>query len=291
MTVTVADEEKDKLAVLGKIASQQWWDLIRRIKEGGLDAARACQGLQAVIENRWDRREDLPYANERVPSNLGYPEGFRFRTPAEQLGYWKSQKLTSKLDGQHVIDLTKRIEDAGLPAGAESIGVVPKFSRLGGLYRATEQVFDLIAGSCDFQNWRGNEIVKKEYWRHTIKTAGFFQRLDEYQPGDFFVFPFQFGKFWAGASIRHGRVRFSEWEFGLCPYSSGCLLLPHPDRITGDGQLRADLLGCEWSPYAVGDFFSSAFFCWFDGRLCFDFRSIGYADPGYGSVTAFAPQC
>ncbi len=283
-TTSVADQLVKKLHF-------QWLDLWARVMAGSVDPNRASKGLQLVQEDRWDKQVEIPYANECVPSTLGYPDGFRHRAPAEQLEFWKSQKLTKKLDGSHVLDLAKRIEDAGLPQGAEGIGVWPKFSRLGGLYLATKRIFDLIDGTRGFKNWRGEEIGKKEYWRHTIKAAGCCQRLDEYQPGDYFVVPFQFGKLWVGASLRHGLVRYAPTEFGLCPYSGGCLLLTHPDRITGDSQLYMDLGGCEWSPNAGGAFYYSARFCWNDGRLNFDIRIIDNAYSNCGSASAFVPQC
>jgi len=265
---------------------------IRQPNGYGFDPEKLDKLLQQGIEGKFKAEaEDLPYANERTPSNYGYPPEFRFRSPAEQLSFWQSHKLTKKLNDNHVAGLVKRIEDAGLASGAEAIGVWPKFSRLGGLYPVTKKIFALLAGSRDFNNYRGDEIGKKENWRHTVKTAGCFQWLDEYQPGDYFVVPFQFGRHCAGASVRYARVRLSEAEFGLCPYSGGCLLLTHPDRITGDNQLYLDLGGCEWSPHADGGFCSSAFFCWSGGRLGFGSGNVGSAYAGYGLVSAFAPQC
>jgi len=290
MTANVADEAT--LRELSRLkVDDQFGDLRRRIKEGSVDPMRASQGLQAVIENRWDKREDLPYANERVPSTLDYPQDFRYRTPAEQLEYWRAQKATRKLDANYVPDLVKRIEDAGLPAGMAGIGIWPKFSRLGGLYKAVNLIFCLISASRDFNNYRGGEITSRKHWRHTIQTAGCLQRLDEYQPGDYMVVPVDFGKFWAGASIRHWQVRCMPMQFGLCPFTGGCLLLTHPNRITGDGQLYLDLGGCEWSPLADGDFYCSAHFDWCESRLDFGSRDVGnpYARCGVG--VASVPQC
>ncbi|MFA6594121.1 MAG: hypothetical protein WCT16_02575 [Candidatus Buchananbacteria bacterium] len=244
--------------------------------------------LQRGIDGKFEGTTNLPYANERVPSSYNYPPKFRFRSPAEQLSFWQAQKLTKKLDGSQVADLVKRMS---LAPGAEAIGVWPKFSRLGGLRPAAKKIFALLTDSRDFCNYRDDEIGWKECWRHTVKTAGCFQRLNEYQPGDYFVVPLQFGRRWSGASIRHARFRLSETEFGLCPYSGGCLLLTHPDRIIGDNQLYMDMAGCEWSPGAGDDLRYSAGFDSCDDRLEFDRNIVDSAHAYYGSVSAFAPQC
>ena len=282
-TVIVADQLQAKL-------NGQWYDMWTRIRAGSLDAARASQGMQLVQEDRWDKQVDVPYANERVPSTLGYPESFMWHTAKEQEEFWRSQKPTRKLDASHITDLAKRIYDQCLPPGMETIGVWPKYSRLGGLYTATGTIFGLIAKARSFKNWRGDEILSPGYWRHTIKTAGCLERLDRYQPGDYFVVPIQGGKLWVGASIRHARSRYAEAEFGLCPYSGVCILAANPNRITGDGQLYMDMAGCEWAPYAGGDFYSSAYFGWYVGQLNFDCRYVGHASVSCGSASGFLPQ-
>lgn len=96
-------------------------------------------------------------------------------------------------------------------------------------------------------------MLNRKHLRSKEKTAQAQAKLDE-QPGDFWVFPFQFGKRWRGYSVRNAQVRFAKKEFGLGPYEVAILLLTHPDRITDSGHLCICCAGYEYAPFSNGDF-------------------------------------
>lgn len=242
-----------------------------------------ADALQDLGDGRFPAARQNEFENEELREHFLYPAGFRFRTPQEQIKFWG--KHFPKLDASQALQLVRPV----VPRGAESWGVIPKFSKLGGYQKGLEKMFELL-GQRQFQNWRKGQLGP-EYLRLAAKTEQILTELDKEMPGDFLVFPFQFGLRHAGKSIRRARLTFSEPEFGLGPYEAAALLLSHPDRITAPNQLCVDCAGAEFSPNAGGGFWDSVCFGWSDVFRCLGFVSSGVdnADRIFGSVSAFRP--
>lgn len=201
----------------------------------------------------------LPYGGEETMSILRYPYGFCIRDVAEQGD--TLHKLFPGINNSHIHELV-----CGLtPEWAEGWAVIPKIEKVGTTYHdALENALSLIAKNRKFTNWAERKLTER-HWHLQEKTLKAHAKLNE-QPGDFWVFPFQFGKKWAGHSIRNALVRFENNEFALGPYEVAILLLTHPDLITGPDHLYIDCPGYyEYSPTAdnADDNFSAcSYFRW-----------------------------
>jgi len=267
-------------------------ELFKQLKAGAKDSQKGKTGaqLRAFLENRnpFERAElekVLPYADEETESSYGYPKGFYIRTVQEQLEILL--KHFPNLDASHVNELASK----ELSTGAEGWAVIPKSSKVAKTYhKALETVLKLIADNRKFQNWREGALTEK-HLRVREKTVQAHAKLNE-QPGDFWVIPFQFGKKWAGHSVRNAQIRFAESEFGLGPYKVAMLLLTHPERITGPDQLYIDCAGCEYSPAAAGDFFACLDFHWdYDYKLLgLDFNRTDGVYERWGAASGFLAQ-
>jgi len=271
-------------------------ELKRQLRQKGgcpTDPRKIAHILQKVIEpakcdellTPEELLKFLPFADEEAESNLSYPKDFRIRTPDEQLQVW--EKHFPKLDRSYVLQFGNA--PRSFPKEAEAWAVIPKPSKIGKTYhKALDKMLKLIAQSRKFQNWREGELGPK-YVRLTEKAKQALNKLEKEIPGDFLVFPFQFGMHWRGRSVRRARVLFSKNEFGLGPYEIAALLVTHSDRITGPGQLYIDCAGSEYSPHADGGFQYCLYFFWHDdcGCLGLHYSWHVYVAPGFGAVSGF----
>jgi len=252
--------------------------------------------LRALLEHRnpFDLAQFsavLSYADERVVSSFGYSAGFRFRTTRVQVE--DSLRLFPHLDASYVNKLV--IDNGNCHAKAEFTAVIPKWQSVANTYGEALMIvvalLEKLYGD-KFKNYRGEKLTD-EYVRLVEKTAQAYQQLGASQPGDFLVFDAQFGERWAGASIRHGRVRYLQEEFGLGPYEVGILLLTHPDRITGENQLYIDCSGVEHRADPKAVFSLCLRFGWsgIDQRLGLNYGRIGFRGKRWGAASGFLPQC
>ena len=253
------------------------WKLLEQID--GLDSNQS-EKLNSFLIELW--------SDEERKSDVGcYPEGFQIRTPKEQLEIW--MQYFPDLDGSHVLTLA---DQSLLSTEAESWAVIPKFLKVknGDYYEALDRMLILLAEQCKFKNWR-EEALTPEHLQIVRRTMLAHNELNKL-PGDFWVFPFQFGKRWAGKSVRRGRILYDESEFGLGPYESAALLVSHPNRITGLGQLYIDCSGCIYSPTASGQFVYCLGFDWdsdYD-HLHLNYYSVDDVDSVFGSLSGFRPS-
>ncbi len=267
-------------------------DFFRQIQDGSLTEEQ----IKNFLAHRNPFREnELPYADEEVASSYTYPAGFGIKTVAKQIYILK--KHFPSLDSSFVerfanpqmqsfLDMQAR----AFP-GAERFGVIPKPSMLGNYNVATEQVLALLAKQRKFKNWRERQLGL-EYLRLVNRTETALRLLDQSTPGDFLLFPFQFGLKHRGRSIRRARVCMPEMEWGLGPFEVGSLLLTHSERITGREQLYIDCAGVEYcSEGDSASFWASLSFIWDydDGCLEFDSSSVDDAYQDFGSVSGFGP--
>jgi hypothetical protein len=270
-------------------------ELFKQLKAGKKSKGKkglTWDHIRALTERRnpFERVElekVLPYADEEVESTYGYPKGSQVRSAIEQVKALLALKPFKKLDASHVEELAS----GELPEGADGWAVIPKLESLGKTYhKALQEALNLITKDRKFKNWREGELTEK-HLRLTDKTAQAHAELNE-QPGDFYVFPFQFGIKYRGRSVRRARVLFTETEFGLGAYEVAILLLTHPDRITDREQLYIDCAGVEYTPSASGVFFACLVFCWFGNseRLALNYDRTYYYLEQWGSASGFLPQ-
>ncbi|MFA6594115.1 MAG: hypothetical protein WCT16_02545 [Candidatus Buchananbacteria bacterium] len=312
-TINYLEREVARLRIF-----DQTEDLHRRIREGTIDPKRIKKPLQDLIEGRYEdpNADKLPYARERVESSRVYPSDFRRRSVEEQLDFWRQLDLTRDLDASHILGLTgnRHLEERPLPQKLELDLVVPKFSCLGGYYKAAKELFRLLQKSLPLEGNCCDEVEYDGCFRPTARTRGFLGQMEAYLPGDYLVIPVNFGMRWRGASIRHARRRFEDEandeanEFGLCHYVMAAALLTHPDLVSQYGCLGIDCAGTECSPYNYNhtrpcdtpletriDFCKSAsFFCVLGSSkwvVRFFERFVSTPERYFGSAVGFAPAC
>ena len=267
-------------------------ELFKQLKSGAKDPSKGLTGvhIRALLEHRnpFDRKElekVLPNADEETESNYCYPDGFHFRTVDEQVE--TLLKHFPNLDASHVQELAS----GEFPEGAEGWAVIPKSDKIGTYHDALAKALELLVKGQKFQNWIEGKLTER-HLRLKEKTAQAHAKLNE-QPGDFWVFPFQFSKKWRGHSVQDAQVvRFAESEFGLGPYEAAILMLTHPDRITGPNQLYIDCAGCEYRPAADGDFFACPDFRWgsYYERLELYYSRTDDVYERWGAVSGFRAQ-
>jgi len=262
-------------------------ELQTRLTKGVAGFQPVMDGLQLLIEGKvviQSGHRPLPFANEEIKSSYGYPKDFQIRSVAEQVKILL--KYFPNLDASHVQELVS----GELPVGAEGWAVIPKPNKIGTYHEAMRKIINLLPDVCTFKEWREGKMTEK-HLRLEEKTAQAHAWLIE-QPGDFWVFPIQFGKRWAGHSVRNAQVRFADNEFGLGPYEIAILLLTHPERITRTDQLYIGCAGCEYDydPDAGTDFRYDLSFYW-NARYCLHYSFKGAAGEGqWGVVSGFLPK-
>jgi hypothetical protein len=256
------------------------------------------QGVQRVIEqgdelqNRlipiFKNLGELPYADEEVESNDGYPKEWSFKSVLEQVKVLQSFEEFKNLDATHVIKIAEKYELPEVPEEADGLVVIPKLSKVASSYNeATELMTDLMAKHRkDWYNYRKG-YLGPEYLRLTEKTQQALTKLERETPGDYLVIPVQTGLRHRGRSVRRARVMFGESEFGLGPYEVGIILLVHPERLQQYEHLSVDCAGCEYSPDAGGEFSHYLYFFWSGGELKFDDDRVDIAHRHYGSASGF----
>ena len=123
------------------------------------------------------------------------------------------------------------------------------------------------------------------------KTSSAHSTLRETQ-GEIWVVDSQFGKRWAGASVRHAQVRFVGNEFGWGPYGVTSQLLTHPNRLIGRDRLNIDCAGVKYSKSASGHFFACLSFDWgYDNEcLVLNYGRDDYYDGQWGCASGFLPH-
>ena len=268
-----------------KKVDRRMMEIKRQLRQRGgspLDPELVADVLQEFIDGKLKMIN--PYANEEVASEFGYPEGFRIRTPEEQLDVWN--KHFGDLDSSHVSALA----DRPLSEGAKGWGIIPKPSKVDPIYhKAFSIMLGLIAKERKFKNWQEDRLSLKHLWL-TKKTEQVLSQLEEKTLGDFLVLPFQFGLRHRGKSVRRARALFAENEFGLGPYEVAALLVTHPDRISGSKQLYIDCAGVEYSQSTHNQSHGCLDFSWYsDGeQLALESHLHDYVFEGLGSVSAFA---
>ena len=272
-------------------------ELFRQLKVGETDPSRGKteDDLRSFLAKnnlleKPEMRSGLPFDDERVKSEFGYPPAFSFLSPGEQLYALRRFPLFSDLDASHIEALTPTTRHSD----SEFTAVIPKWDRIASSYaEATRMVVSLLkeVHGSKFHNYREGALTD-QHLRLVDETSEAYRQLSD-QPGDFYIFDAQVGKRWAGASIRHARARFLPEEFGLGPYETACLLLSHPERISVSGHLNIDCAGVEYRRDVQDSFALCLSFYWvsMEDHLGLYYDYIGDTYGQWGSVSGFRPQC
>jgi len=222
------------------------------------------------------------YASEEAANPRRYPAAYRAKPIAEQLATLAI--LFPRLRAGVVP------APASLPAGAEAWFVLPDWRRLAPLYNtALSEVLGVLARTRDTSLARLDRLGPDRL-RQAERTIALGAALDPGPDLDYVVVAAQFGARHAGHSIRHAREMFAANEFGLGAFALSCLLMTHPDRLTQPDQLYVDGAGDEYSASDEAQYSEAPFFRFLDGRVGFGTSWIGYADPFFGSASAFVSR-
>lgn len=264
-------------------------------------AVLGSEGMQRVIERGDEFQEAIEttiatklrelslttqFADEEVPSNLGYVSGYSEAKPlADQL----------KILRQHFPNLgsaDEKIAEQNRPANSEGWFAIPRWQSLAPTYnQAVELVLDALkkARKGRFHNWRQGKLGP-DHLRETDRKRLCFERLGEEQTGhDVLVVAAQFGLRHRGRSVRRARAVMGGREFGLGAFENGIMLLTHPERLAHYNDLWIDCAGDEYAPDAAGRFGSAPYLLFHDGRLGFDTRWFGHASGSCGSASGLLP--
>jgi len=102
------------------------------------------------------------------------------------------------------------------------------------------------------------------------------------------IIPAQFGMRHRGRSIRRTRKVLELNEFGLDVFSVGCMLLTHPERLSGQpNELYVDCAGDEYSREGDGSFTCSLCFGRINRSIYFYAVKDSHAGNRFGSASGF----
>jgi hypothetical protein len=228
------------------------------------------------------------YANEEVRSTYGYPAAYHPKNVADQIMVLRA--FFSNLGPQDK-DFLVRVNrhELPLPNGAEFFGAIPRWQAIAPSYNeATEIALAKLAEERPFINWRLGQLGSKQL-RRTKRTSEALAKLASQQnDADILIVPVQFGKRYAGRSVRRAREVFTSNEFGLGGFETACLLLTHPERLVSYEDLWIDCPGDEYR--AFGRFGYAPCFGFLGGLLGFGTFWTDIAVANYGSASGFLPQ-
>ncbi len=135
--------------------------------------------------------------------------------------------------------------------------------------------------------------IGEEYIRQLKATSECMAELIESQEDrDILVIPAQLGMLHRGQSYRRAleRIEKNNQECGLGVFAFANILLTHPERLSGEGDLGVDCLGDETCPSGNGTSFnSSPSFRWNNGGVEFLFRNDDIPSPSFGAASGFLP--
>lgn len=221
----------------------------------------------------------LAFAGEEATNPRAYPAAYRARPVGEQ---WAT---VSALFPQ------LRAGEPGpaghLPDGAEAWFVVPDWRALAPVYNtALAQAMAVLARVRETSLSRLDRLGPDRL-RQSERTVAMAARVPRVPGSDFLLVPAQFGARHRGRSIRHSRELFASHEYGLGAFALACMLMTHPERLVQAEQLYVDGAGDEYSASDEEQYSEAPFFRFLDGRIGFGTSWIGYADPFFGSASAF----
>jgi hypothetical protein len=265
-------------------------DRAQRLNDRGGEFKERLAALFAELSNTDE------FSDEECASEYQYPADFAVRPIREQV-----DALAALFPGLSLGGTMEYLEKLPpVPGSCDGYYAVPKLEVVARLVcpdekdpakqycRLVEYVFEKLAASRSFTNWRDGEIDTDHLRQHS-RTVEMLAKLAESQPGDILIIPGQLGILHRGKSVRRARVVFSANEFGFGTFAVGCILLTNPSRLGTGDELWIDLSGDEWSFEADGQFGEAPIFS-FSDRLEFGSYDVSRANARCGSASGFVPQ-
>lgn len=219
------------------------------------------------------------YASEEAANPRGYPAAYRPRSVADQLAM-----LAPLFPG---LRAGMPVVPGQLPAGAEAWFVVPDWRRVAPVYNTAVGTALTALSRVRETSLSRVDRLGPDRLRQSERTIAMSAAWPVSPGSDFLVVAAQFGARHAGHSIRHAREMFVPREFGLGIFALACLLMTHPERLAQADQLYVDGAGDEYSASDEAQFSEAPYFRFLDGKVSFGTSWIGYADPYFGSASAF----
>lgn len=278
-----------------------WSSLRGKAAMGHLPVDRIIREMQRANEGHFTA-PPLTYSDEECKEieKGRYPASHKPASILEQVLFWS--RILPDADFSFVEKFAG--QDPDVHQFAEQWGVVPKpqtlraadywsaYQHLVHTYFSLDEEFPVILMQWHFINNHSDRP------RLTRKTAAWHERITAQTPGDFLVFPFQFGALHAGRSRRRAQVCYEHNEIGLGPYEALALLSTHPNRFAEKDALGFHCIGakCGWhkqeeltNSAMYPDSFSPRFgYSEADQSVFLDCGLPTYqSTPSIGSITAF----
>lgn len=315
--VRLSDISKGEARELDRILEANGFDgdLARSIIRDGTIARVMVDAAKTYLAD-----EELPagtVADEEIVSSFGYPPGWKMKTPAKQ-----AKTLLHHfpgLDLSYLDELVSRYETRDVNTGSGTYRTAPKMDRrlvlppgMDGLAVIPKPswIAKTIDGDKDWPSYnkavRALLVLMKKayrdftdctegkvgpnYLRLNAKTAEVYAKLAAEMPGDVLVIPVQTGLLHRGKFHRQVRAIFKKLEFGLDVFTTGIILLTHPDRLT-DESLWIHCAGSDFAPDGDSDFHVAPY--WeFNKKLVLDWRKIhALCRNSFGSASGQLPEC
>jgi hypothetical protein len=205
------------------------------------DAALQAEVMDLVVGIIERHTVSDKYKEEQSPSERSYPATYRVRPIEAQVT--ELRRLFPKLGS-----CLEKIGRRPLPDDAEGWFAIPRWQALASTYNdAVKMVLEALGKRRKF----ANRIIGRlgpVYLRQSERSKLAENILADQQQGqDFFVFAAQAGMLHRGSSARRARVVMAGNEFGLGAFAVACILLTHPERLSGADTLMIDCGGDEYS--------------------------------------------
>ena len=227
----------------GIVQSRLWSALKGRISSDELQQFIAGNGPGEVMRRLrrvfTEVAKELPevhacpfFADEKVPTDEGYPPEYAVKSIAEQLVLFG--KYFPNFDPHAMLAYSKKLPEC--PEGAEGPFVIPNWRKFAGTYsEAMEKMCALLADFLPYgKDFKGTFEFSRLYQSSRTREA---EKLigvgNLHHPGaDYIVLWAQFGSLHRGESCRRTRVSYAPNEFGLGAFAVTFMLLTHPERLS-----------------------------------------------------------
>lgn len=214
----------------------------------------------------------------------GYPAVYRQKPLEEQVGVLRTV-WPALTPGTRILER----ERMALPAGAEALFAIPKWSKISSSPVGAAQ--DVMRKMVERRQLRTFFPITahNEFRPHQLSS----QRLDAFangQEGDIVVVPAQFGALRSGVSGKAVRDSLAPNECALGFFAIGCMLLTHPKRIVCYDDLYIDCSGDDWILPNKEQFTYQPGLFFFENGLDLGISDLTSGGSIYGSPTALLPM-
>ncbi|MCX6723868.1 MAG: hypothetical protein NT155_01680 [Candidatus Staskawiczbacteria bacterium] len=270
--------------------------------EGEAQRINDTPGLSEHIAT-WIEEHRAPqskYAGKKVRPAYDYPREYKgpksMQQQAEVMlrhfpGFDPEPAFRYYRDVQQKIALPNWVEGAFLVPWEDALSrkYFPEVKDPAEMYcRALQLIFQKIAESRSFTNWRENQI-DAAHIRVSQHTREVMQKMRDQQQGDFRIQACQLGKRWGGYCVGLARESFTKGEYGLTSVAGGSIVLVHPERLVRWEELDMDMAGDEFSDDCDGRFGHAPYFG-FSVEAKFGADDVSSPSDNFGSASGFVSQ-